>query len=402
VGLHFLRAGVLSPLPYLADFLPPVGSADAENTGRLYRVATIGLPEPSPAEHVSIREPLQITMRSSIAGERLATELPALVGRDYHWFNLGALLLIAAAALAASYAVGFQSLRRLLFLDVLMNWPQRKVEKVKELMLAKGDGCARKVLVLHPPQSVRDELRGDDRFQELSLSSDEAMKRSMSSRDKHWLVSELGADLAGQGVAERLAIASNLPGTVVVLSANDPLQELPLDRKKVWASTLERFELVELVADDDDSTPAPAQDAPCPATVTRWWFECNDTERRVLAQLALGGYATPHRANIPALETLAAKGLLDPATMTIAYDELAEFARRATTPKDQRDWAEAGRGSAWTALRVPLSTGVAALLAAVTVTKPEVGVASAVAPTLAAGLPSVLKILIEMINPKAS
>jgi hypothetical protein len=189
---------------------------------------------------------------------------------------------------------------------------------------------------------------------------------------------------------------------VVVLSENDPLQEVPLDRKKAWASALERFELVELVAGRAESTPAPAPPAPCPSAVTRWWFECNDTERRVLAQLALGGFATPHPANIPALETLAARGLLDPATMTIAHDELADFARRATTPKDQRDWAEAGRGTAWTALRVPLSTGVAALLAAVTVTKPELGVASAVAPTLAAGLPSVLKILIEMINPKAS
>jgi hypothetical protein len=136
------------------------------------------------------------------------------------------------------------------------------------------------------------------------------------------------------------------------------------------------------------------------ATVMRWWCECSENERCVLAQLALNGYATPHPANVPALATLAAKGLLDANTMTILDPDLAELARRLVTPSEQQAWAQADRGTGWTALRVPLTTGVAALLAAVTISKPELGVASAVVPTLAASVPSVLKMLLQMMSPK--
>jgi hypothetical protein len=318
---------------------------------------------------------------------------------NYHWPNVVVLVLSSSLAVAVAYVVGFHSLRRLLFLDVLMSWNERPVSDVDDFFRT-ALTQSMKAVALYPTDAVRRRLQSHPRYHELSWS-EPVLLDSETGADPaaFWVASDLEAWPINERSIACLARAVELPGSVVLVATAAPLALARAETRRAWARVLENYVAVELYE------PSAAADGhaerPSPAQLERWWLECDPREQRVLQQLALSGYATPHPDNVPALKTLATRGLLDPETMTIAHPEMAELARRSVTPEDQQAWTEADRGTAWTALRVPLSTGVASLLAAVTLSKPELGMASALVPTLAASLPSVLKILVQMLAPRA-
>jgi hypothetical protein len=386
-------------VPYLADLLPPVGAAEAENSGRLYRTETVARPRPAPTEYVSVREPATMMLASAHSGHvLLSTSLPPLIGVDYHWFTFSLLVMLAAGTLAAGYVVGFHSLKRLFFLDVLLRFKHGRIPVGRFLeQLSSLRPASRKVLIFHASASARGALEQKAQvLQGLSPATE-----TEPAPPSPWLVADLGAWLPDPTGPQRLSALADQPRSVIVLASGDPIQEAPAELQRAWARALERFELVELMADAEPLlSTSDDQPAPHPASVARAWFESNETERRLLVQLAIGGCITPHPANVEPLKALAARGLLEPETLTILNDELACFARRATSKTEQDAWAAEDRGTAWAALRLPLTAGVGSLLTAVTISKPELGVASAIVPTLAAGLPTVLKILTQMIAPK--
>ncbi len=80
----------------------------------------------------------------------------------------------------------------------------------------------------------------------------------------------------------------------------------------------------------------------------------------------------------------------------------ADVVRSSVSRQQQETWQRADRGTAWQALRAPLVSAVVALFGAVAVSKPELGAASALVPTLAAGLPALLKLLLQMASAPAS
>lgn len=411
----FLRSKWLSPMPYLADLLPRVGSAEVQDSGRLYRDETMVHPEPSPTQYASIRQPstMELSLTTDSASLLLLdSPLPRLVSLQYRPFNLVALILIAAAALAATHAAGFHSLRRLFFLDLLRKLRDARADAAALFSpQTRARSGPRRVFVTFPSEAVREVIHRDQEWTLLDLTVDE--QPWMDSSRSHLLVDELAAVMNNPAAVVRLRRAKQSQAHLVILSQVDPIRSALPELRHPWSVALQGFEFVELCVDAEagelEASPSSlevsgrtAPTAPTAAQVARWWLESDAEERRILGQLAIGGYVTPHPANVPTLRSLVARDLLDCESMTILSPELERYTREVTSPQDQAAWADSDRNSAWMALRVPLSTGVAALFVAVTMAKPELGAASAIVPTLTAGLPTVLKVLAQMVSPKGT
>jgi hypothetical protein len=398
---QYLRSAALDPIPYwLADLLPPVGTRDDAMAGRLYRSETLASPDPPASRYRSVREPtlvvLRNTRKSSPQGERLfATAVPALVGLPLHPGSLFLLLLVSAAVLGTSYVVGFHSLRRLFFLDVFDDGRLESPPSLAALLVElEQPEVVHRWLLVNAASTAQACLRQTGRCRDLPFDVP-ALGSSDDTPSGIWLVDKLDSWFEKDPEAVALRRASQLRASVVILAARNPLERLPAGHGAAWAGALEQFTVREVGPD------AVTGNDPSEATLTRLWNECDETERQILAQLAAGNYVTPHPSNGPVLKALAARGLLDPNTLTLAHERLKAVALRGVTRREQEAWADADRQSAWTHLRVPLTAGVASLLAAVTIAKPELGVASAVVPTLAASLPMAVKLLVQMLDHNA-
>src|SRR6202012_4601122 len=90
---------------------------------------------------------------------------------------------------------------------------------------------------------------------------------------------------------------------------------------------------------------------------------------------------------------LCERGLVHPETMTLASPELADFVRASKTNADLAAWQDADGGTAWNMVRVPLATGITALLVLLTNNNPELAATGALVPAIAAALPAILKVL---------
>jgi len=129
------------------------------------------------------------------------------------------------------------------------------------------------------------------------------------------------------------------------------------------------------------------------AACFRAWSRSDADEKRILSQIAIDGFACPHPMNEPILERLCARGLISCETMKLASDEFAAFIRRSSSIAELQAWQDMEGGSGWTLLRVPLATGVAALIAALSASRPELGATGAVPPTVAVAMAALAKVL---------
>ena len=77
---------------------------------------------------------------------------------------------------------------------------------------------------------------------------------------------------------------------------------------------------------------------PSEAAFMHEWTTSDDDEKRVLAQLAIDGYTSPHPKNAPTLRHLAARGLLDADTLTLRDDDFRDFVRRTVSTDDLHVW----------------------------------------------------------------
>jgi len=399
---RFLSSSILWPLPVLADYLPRVGARELEDGGRLYRIETTAEARPASTTYTPRRDRTSMRLESTFEAPNpivARMTLPPLLGMDsqYHWLSLFTLVLLAAAAAAAAYVAGYHSLKRLFFIDTLVALSQRTfgVDEVMNLQRREEVGFPRRALCLQTSALVRKELAASARQ---LLSEDETPnEEAADGQEALHVVVDFDALVEDPANAEGLRRLSTSAGSVVLLADADPLERIPEAQRPPWIAVLEPFKLVRLTAASGPRSDAASdEEHPSRGAVEQAWLESGDEERRCLTQIAIGGYATPHPANTCALLRLAARGLIHSETFTIIHEELAEHARQATSPEQQAAWAEADKSTAWAALRVPLTTGVASLLGALTMSNPELGFASAIVPTLTASLPTVLKLLLPL------
>jgi hypothetical protein len=382
----------LWPMAYLAELLPKGGGKETGEAGRLYRSEIVEAPVPPTTLLKSQRGVLDLTLRSTEGEQaRISSSIPVLLFGSFNPFNLILLILITLAAIATAYVVAFHSLDRLFFIQQLGSWRSRKVPNVDGLL---DSASSPKLLATYYGDEAIHQLRSNTAAAELTGSP------SSNPNIKLWYVSDLLAWLKEPGGALKLEKALELAYHTSIFVGSQPrmllfstpglLEKLPEGERRTVARLLSDYRDVDLRR-GSDVTAVPNQ-----AMLESFWLESNSDERRVLGQLALDGYVNPHPANAPILESLVARGLLDSRTFTIRSEAFAELVATRVSDAEAKSWEEADKGSAWHALRAPLSTGVASLLAALTISKPELGVASALVPTLATGLPTIVKVLSQM------
>jgi len=201
--------------------------------------------------------------------------------------------------------------------------------------------------------------------------------------------------LADEGLAARVALAAQTQATVVLLSNVDPMRRVSDALREKWASALADYEVF---MHRCESQPPPDANV---AAMTQTWLECDPREQQVLGYLVLDGYANPHANTKATIEHLVRRGILNRDSLTLANPMFEAVIRHSVSGEQRRAWDTSDTGSAWQAVRVPLSGAVVALFSAVAMSKPELGAATAVVPTLAASLPAIIRTLLETLSPKA-
>jgi hypothetical protein len=293
---------------------------------------------------------------------------------------------------AAGYLVSYRSIERLFFLHVIDRLNARKKASANDL-LAQGagqtDGPPRRTLVLYPPKNLAKELR-----QRTSVFP-AAGATAGNSSDCVWLIDELEPLLRAPESASVMSLLTTSKTPVIALCRVDPLRRLSAAQRAPWAAVLAGFDEIEW--------PMPSGSASVDATPNRAfletiWYDCDQNEQCVLGQLATDGYANPNEATGSTLAHLASRGLICPNTLTISNDAFAEVVRSSLSPGQMARWEAADGKSIWTAVRVPLSTGVALLLAALGISQPELAAAGVLAPTVAAGLPAMMRVIAAIVN----
>jgi hypothetical protein len=246
-------------------------------------------------------------------------------------------------------------------------------------------------VVFHPTESLRARLRGAFQCRDFMGLKPEQLENPDA--DTIWLIADLHGLLEQPEAADRLARYAPKSPRFILLCDVDPLRHLPAPLRDAWTAALQVFR-----KSDGSCSGADALLRPTTAMMTAWWKTCDDDERRVLGQLALDGYTNPHPANIPAIKQLVERGFLRADKLTITSSTFADFVRHSLGSDEIRKWEDAAESSAWQSIKVPLGTGVAALLTALAASKPELGVASALVPLATVGLPSLLRILAATVS----
>jgi len=370
----------LWPIPCLADYMPPLGCAETQTLGRLYR-SILQPPEPPLAGDYDFRRSssdLQVVWNDNKSAVS-AVRLPTLRSFAFSWPRLITLVFAFAAFLTVGLATGYHSLRRLFFLELM-----GKQDPFWPTLL---DSPGQKALVTFADPGLETALR---KHGFVELPKDPSLPpppKCVAPAFERWLLDE--------GLAARVALAARTQATVVLLSNADPMRRVSDASREKWASALAGYQVL---AHSCPSQPPPDASV---AAMTQTWLDCDPREQQVLAYLVLDGYPNPHASTKATIEHLVRRGILDCDSLTLANPEFETVIRQSVTDKRRRAWATSDTGSAWQAIRVPLSGAVVALFSAVAMSKPELGAATAVVPTLAASLPAVIKILLEMVSPKA-
>jgi hypothetical protein len=340
---------------------------------------------------VAARSPGELALESGSLGPppwALRSGIPRLSWRT-KWSNVGLVLLLSGVAAAGAAAVAYASLKRLYFLDILIELkgdaPAASLATPEEGTTAVGttepsvefsrrpvpqpDAQSkppeRKVLLLYPPKEKRAGGTDADRGQnprEVTLS---------------------------------LAAFKNDPPSFsdasLVKSDVDPFRRIPLELREKWARALTDF------VEERGQSRGPTRE-PSFAHFMYEWSVSDAEEQRVLAQLALYGHVAPHPSNGAVVYHLAARGLIHRDTLAIENTTLDELLRRTVTREQMQSW-QVGDSVAWDVVRVPLVTAVAIFLGVVGVSHPEIaGSGALLLPPMAASVPAAMRALALLVT----
>jgi hypothetical protein len=385
----------LWPAAELTDRLPLYTSAKYD-TALLSRAAPDAIPPPPRAW---TRSGSALHLQPITGAWALESDLPRLIGFDRWGFPIFVVLVFVAMTALAN-AVAYRTVQRLFFTDVLAERKAALAVKTRlspdllarELLAAKQA----RVLVLHPPPDLAAKLRGDPRFSPLAQAASPCAPPKAVT-----FVGDLEPLLGNAASAERLRDAIATEPVLLLLSSVDPLRQGTPEQRRMWALALKDFRVVQGPGRPPPAPPKLAHalipgEQPSEAAFMHEWIASDDDEKRVLAQLAIDGYASPNPANAETLRHLAARGLLDPDTLTLPDDDFRDFLRRTVSTDDLQHWQATETALAWRAVRIPLSAGVAILLALLGVSRPDLAEAGALLPPIAAGLPVLLRVLASM------
>lgn len=316
----------------------------------------------------------------------LATPLPRLLDAwkldsvRAEGLQLALLVLVCAVLPLGALAIGYFSIRRMLFLDL----SARLTCPLDPTQWANPPG--QKVLVVRAPAWLARYLEGaEDGRNEYENVTHDREPEAVDASAK--ILVDLGPLLADPRQPARIAHLAASPATVVAISHDDPLSHAPAALREQWASALAVFEVRDGRPRED---PRLLKRTLSARPFAQLWSDSSDDEQRVLAQLAFDGNASPHPTNTKVLEQLCVRGLVHPETLTIVGDDFADFIRANANIEA---WQESEGRTAWNMIRVPLATSIAALLVILGNNNLELAATGALIPTIAAALPAVLSIL---------
>lgn len=290
-------------------------------------------------------------------GSVLESNVPRLL-RDTNFWHLLLGAMCVVLLLLAAHAFAYLSLKRLFFMDTL-------VERQESRRLTAVEGTAeRRMLFLFPPASE---------LERPNLPDTTVVLRENDSWDNpHFKIS-------------RIEKAS------LVLSEVDPLRRGPTELRNLWVEALKDFFVVRGPGRRGAANRLGRDNR---AAFMHQWAISDSNEQRVLAQLAIDGHASPHPSNASVLRHLAARGLVDDVTLTISDPAFSRYLEHAVRPQQMQAWQESETEVAWDVIRLPLVTCVALVLWLVYISHPELAESGALLlPPAAGGLPAVLRLV---------
>lgn len=366
----------LWPLPALSQLLPALSIGELDSLLGLYETRS------GPTNRAWVRRPrdLDLLPPEATRQEGVRSSLPELV-RGCDLQKMAPVLFAFFVALGFAHVAAYCSMRRLLFLPLSARLTRGVSEEADRVLPTPGE----RLLILRPPEGLAEVLRRRGYIEVANAVAAPPLEaRNLA------FVPSLEAILASPLALGRLEALVEAHATVVLLSEVDPIFQAPAALQGPWAKLLENFEVR---AFRPRVEPRLLGDAATSAACFRLWSRSDADEKRILSQIAIDGFACPHPMNEPILERLCARGLISCETLTLASDEFAAFIRQSSSIAELQAWEDTEGGSGWTLLRVPLATGVAALIAALSASRPELGATGAVPPTVAAVITAFAKIL---------
>ena len=366
-------------LALLLDQFPPLPCVAGDRSQRAYRVGLADLSRSAPASNE----------RDAVSGR---IDAPRLVSTEYDWGRLAALVATFLVIGLAAHRVALKSIRRLFFVDTLIALRSKRLAIPDAAQLACQVRKDRPILVMHAPPTLGGELR---RLGCIDLTQGPQPPAALG---QVVLVADLIELLYLPSAPQDLARAVSTGHPAIVLSSTDPWRRLTGERRRDWAKTLAGFDVmicgpnVAPAPDPRVEHDAAAEDER-EAAFIKSWTECDDDEKRVLAQLVIDRHPSPHRANFATIGHLARRGLLDDCTLTIREPGFAAFIASEVTSADL-DALERSEGpNAWKTLRVPLLTAGSVLVAMLGASSPELEATGTIFPAVFAAIQVVLRAL---------
>ena len=312
---------------------------------------------------------------------RLTSVLPSLFSAMDH--GIGLLLVIAGGLLTLVVMVfAYRSVKRFFFLDLLGEYlpapgavpPLAQLRNAIEQPAA-GDGPKRDILI------------------------------NVSRRDLDNLA-ENGVDISVVTVLESLSAverytvqrAIETKKDVILATMTDPLILESTDEREAWARVLAVFRFHRLPAGSPAAT-APLSDANIIAT----WADCTAEEKRILGQMTLDAIPVPHPGVTNTLRRLVDSAMLSPSTLDFAHPRIKAYVGTQVSAEQIAAWERAKATNTWDIIKAPLTTAVLLFFVVLgfVIGGPELAVTGVVAPTVAAGLPTVIEMLGHILNKNA-
>jgi hypothetical protein len=352
--------------------------------------------EPLPARTAGFEvfkhdDALLVSATHLVAGKVLdhRVALPELASTDYSKLELAFMLALLIAISFVTFTLWTRSIARLFFIDALV-WPcglPQNAQQIRDQLarLAKetpeaGGNAA--LLYLHPSPAVVAAVKDTQ-----GVATWPAWAPADCDQGTLLMIEELDAVFDSDAVLSGLeqALAQGLQ--IVVFSHVDPLAAPPSERRDRWLALFARFSCLH-------GTHYNHVRADSPAAIALAWAASTRDEKRVLAQLAFDGHASPSRQNLPVMRSLVTRGLLDPGTFELTHLALRDYVRGKSSTAELREQEAKDGGSPWNMLRVPIVTAVLVLLAGVGQREPDA--ATLALPGLALSVPLMLRALISV------
>lgn len=366
---RWLAQNGLFPIHWMLDWLPPMGLREDDNSLQ-YR---------DDQARRSTWDRKIGAIEASVEDEsnvvRMTSLLPSLHQTTGQVRERSFLVATVLIFLVIAFAVLYVSLRRLFFLD-LITLMQRElapskrrsiVQRVDAFLDATTQDVAVFVHTLTPNQ--------------VQALLDHYTKAASP-------LTLVDFDERVRSKAEPMPLPS---GKVLLYSQrSDPISQLEEKQRDEWAKVLRRCRFVVPPPSADEYV---EHDQYLTAYLRTSWSNLSADEKKVLAQLATTGFATPHAEVGTSLEQLTRRGLVRADTLTITDSNITDFVRAEISSGRYRPQTAAADGNAWDQLKAPLLAVVGVACAALGVSEPELVATGVLAPALAAGMPAAIRAL---------